>query len=56
MKMSSMAFRGLFALDFGSPVIGYTFSETWNGWACPCFGKAEADQIMAMINDANREL
>ena len=25
---------------------GYTTGRRWNGWACPCFTKAQAEQIV----------
>lgn len=25
---------------------GYTSGHTWNGWACPCFQRASAEQIL----------
>lgn len=30
---------------------GYNTDRQWNGWECPLFPKASADQIMAYIND-----
>ncbi len=26
--------------------VGYTNGETWNGWACPLFEKAEAERVL----------
>lgn len=42
----------LFTLDDGTTYRGYTRGETWNGWQCPRFPKAEADRLMADLNAA----
>lgn len=37
--------------DEDAPVFdGFTAGQTWNGWACPMFEKAEADRLIAYIN------
>jgi len=38
-------FRGEFWVTRDYP--GYTLRESWNGWACPFFEKAAADQLLA---------
>ena len=38
--------HGFFVIDgLGGPYAGYTDGSFWNGWACPVFGRAAADQI-----------
>jgi hypothetical protein len=43
--------RGKFSLDIHEDVYeGYTYGQTWNGWACPYFAKDVADSIAAQWN------
>jgi len=50
--------KGKFDIDYGTDegqfsgkgmpgLPGFTYGNRWNGWACPYFDKAAADQIIA---------
>ncbi len=40
-----------FRLDYDQPEFpGWTRRESWNGWGCPYFERASADQAMAFVN------
>ena len=42
-----------FTIDgFEDTFAGYTFGQTWNGWACPCFDRETAQKVI----DANNKL
>jgi len=41
---------GKFELDDSPQWEGFTYGETWNGWAMPLFANEVADQIMEHIN------
>ena len=44
--------KGKFSMECfpEGPFIGYTYGETWNGWACPFFTYLEAVKIVMSMN------
>jgi hypothetical protein len=49
--------KAKFAIDSIPDVVfqGYTNGDTWNGWACPYFEKAEAERVLR-ASEVNRYL
>src|SRR5262245_41978657 len=44
--------RAVFRIDgIEGTFKGWTFGEHWNGWACPCFEKEEADRLIKGLQE-----